>query len=229
MNYQRIYDSIIANAKALDRSKHTGYYELHHIVPRCLNGSDDSDNLVLLTPREHFICHYLLWKITPIRKLRDAILLFKGKDSMYYNSRLYEKARIFHIEEMRNNNPSLYLSDEAKASKSAKLKSYIKTEEHRKNISKSKKGSQPRLGATLEEKSKNKISQSLKSYFENNSVSEETREKLRIANTGRKLSDDVKAELSKKAKNRKKFKCEHCGREYDAGNLKQHHRRIGLI
>lgn len=40
------------------------YYERHHIVPSSLGGPDIDDNRVLLTAREHFICHYLLCKMT---------------------------------------------------------------------------------------------------------------------------------------------------------------------
>jgi len=40
-----------------------GYTEKHHIQPRSLGGSNDKDNLVDLTAREHFICHWLLTKI----------------------------------------------------------------------------------------------------------------------------------------------------------------------
>ena len=40
-----------------------GYTESHHIIPKSLNGTDDKNNLVDLTAREHFICHWLLTKI----------------------------------------------------------------------------------------------------------------------------------------------------------------------
>ena len=40
-----------------------GYAEKHHVVPQSLGGSNDKDNLVDLTAREHFICHWLLTKI----------------------------------------------------------------------------------------------------------------------------------------------------------------------
>jgi len=36
--------------------------ERHHIIPRSLNGSDDSGNILDLTAREHFIAHMILWK-----------------------------------------------------------------------------------------------------------------------------------------------------------------------
>ncbi len=62
MLYQKIYDQIIEKAKTRMISE---YSEKHHIVPRCLGGSDDKDNLVRLTFREHFLCHWMLCKIHP--------------------------------------------------------------------------------------------------------------------------------------------------------------------
>jgi hypothetical protein len=42
-----------------------GYMERHHVIPRCMGGSDEETNLVLLTPEEHLIAHLLLVKINP--------------------------------------------------------------------------------------------------------------------------------------------------------------------
>jgi len=53
-------------ANIVDRARGrtiNGYTEKHHIVPQSLGGSNDKDNLVDLTAREHFICHWLLTKI----------------------------------------------------------------------------------------------------------------------------------------------------------------------
>ncbi len=58
--YKNWYDSIIATAT--HRILIT-YTEKHHIIPRSLGGDDSSANLVDLTAREHFICHWLLTKI----------------------------------------------------------------------------------------------------------------------------------------------------------------------
>jgi hypothetical protein len=69
MNYQKTYESIIQNAKALNRIKvfkdnpNYVYYERHHIIPKCLNGTNKKENLVLLTAKEHFVCHKLLTHI----------------------------------------------------------------------------------------------------------------------------------------------------------------------
>ena len=37
-------------------------YEIHHIIPKSLGGSDEEDNLIKLTLREHFIVHKLLYE-----------------------------------------------------------------------------------------------------------------------------------------------------------------------
>lgn len=63
MNYKKIYDAIIFKALTENRFKSVdNYYESHHIVPRCMGGLDESDNLVLLTAKEHFVCHHLLFR-----------------------------------------------------------------------------------------------------------------------------------------------------------------------
>jgi len=105
--YTKLYYNIINNAKSNGRIKRRSthkqyvYYELHHIIPKSLNGGDDDDNLVLLTAREHFLCHYLLCKMLPKNsqewhKLVRAFTFMyssSAKQNRYINSRLYESAR----------------------------------------------------------------------------------------------------------------------------------------
>jgi hypothetical protein len=61
--YTSWYFSIIENSKRTSRSKKDGYHEKHHIIPKSCGGTDDGSNLVLLTSKEHFICHLLLPKM----------------------------------------------------------------------------------------------------------------------------------------------------------------------
>lgn len=78
MDYIRIYNQLIDKAQLeTTRSKKTGYYERHHITPKSLGGSDDADNLVLLTAQEHYIAHHLLCKAYP-----DNVLLMYAFDNM---------------------------------------------------------------------------------------------------------------------------------------------------
>lgn len=60
MNYQKIYNNLIDRAKKRDIE---GYFENHHIVPRCLGGTDFNENIVSLYPEEHYLAHLLLCKI----------------------------------------------------------------------------------------------------------------------------------------------------------------------
>lgn len=62
MDYPKIYNELITRAKSrmID-----GYIEVHHIIPKCMNGTDDKSNLVRLTPEEHYVAHQLLVKIYP--------------------------------------------------------------------------------------------------------------------------------------------------------------------
>ena len=62
MDYKRIYDSIIYRGQ---NRVLLGYKEQHHILPKCIGGTDDDINLVYLTPEEHYVCHQLLIKIHP--------------------------------------------------------------------------------------------------------------------------------------------------------------------
>ena len=47
MNYILIYDNLIKSRASLNRVKlNNGVLEKHHIIPRCLGGSNNKDNLV---------------------------------------------------------------------------------------------------------------------------------------------------------------------------------------
>jgi hypothetical protein len=69
MDAKKIYDAIIEKAKLENRKKGCGvYYEKHHILPKSIGGTNDAANLVLLTAKEHYICHRLLTLIYPNSK-----------------------------------------------------------------------------------------------------------------------------------------------------------------
>ena len=75
MNYEKNYYEYCEYVKTLNRKKEKRllkdgsinsnyvYYERHHIIPRCCGGTNEEDNLILLTAREHFLAHYLLTKL----------------------------------------------------------------------------------------------------------------------------------------------------------------------
>ena len=107
MNYKLIHDSIIDRAKSRVLPKEV-YTERHHIIPRCMGGSDDKSNLVDLTAKEHFIVHKLLVEMYPnIGKLINALWkMTTRKDSFGRNYKIgsseYERHRILFV----NNHPN---------------------------------------------------------------------------------------------------------------------------
>ncbi|MCS7316844.1 MAG: HNH endonuclease [Candidatus Dojkabacteria bacterium] len=104
MNYEKIYYSIINHRKANPVPKDQ-YKELHHILPRSLGGKNNKDNLVYLTPKEHFICHLLLTKMFNEQEKREKMIKAffamkhwkNGYQNRYtpksINSRIYEKLK----------------------------------------------------------------------------------------------------------------------------------------
>lgn len=70
-----------------------GVVEIHHILPRCLGGTDNLDNLISLTPREHYIAHVFLHKIYPNNaKITKALSAMKiGNGTSKYNRQLNSK------------------------------------------------------------------------------------------------------------------------------------------
>ena len=60
MNYEKLYQSIIAKARC---TVYNEACELHHILPKSLGGSDDAENLVRVPVRLHYVLHCLLYRI----------------------------------------------------------------------------------------------------------------------------------------------------------------------
>lgn len=91
--YTKIYYKIILRAMKENRSKNKEiYFEKHHIIPKCLGGTDDKENLILLTAREHFLCHLLLTKMNDDERLIFAFFMMKrGKNRI--TSPFFEKLK----------------------------------------------------------------------------------------------------------------------------------------
>jgi hypothetical protein len=112
MNYQKIYQNIISNAQTRLTDDNT-YYEIHHIVPKCMGGINEPVNLVKLTYREHFIVHWMLTRIYDGNKS----LLFAFKFMAFGNgfsksNRLIPSSRI--LEENKINLVNTFSTDEHK-------------------------------------------------------------------------------------------------------------------
>jgi hypothetical protein len=83
MNYQKHYNLLIERAKYRVLKSYT---EKHHIIPECIGGSNAKDNLVRLTPEEHYVAHQLLVKMYPdnAKLIFAAHMLNKGRNNKLY-------------------------------------------------------------------------------------------------------------------------------------------------
>ena len=88
MDYKKIYENLIDKAK--NRKELLEIRERHHIVPKSLGGSNKRDNIVLLSPREHFIAHLLLSRFGGY-KMKRALFLMSTRNG--YTSGKYAKLR----------------------------------------------------------------------------------------------------------------------------------------
>ena len=88
MDYQKYYDNLVNRAR--DRSV-LQYTEKHHIVPRCMGGTDSKENLVNLTPEEHFVAHQLLVKLFPNNQklIYAAAMMTRGHNGRRANNKLF--------------------------------------------------------------------------------------------------------------------------------------------
>lgn len=196
--YYKWYIQIVDRAKL--RPTNSGYYERHHIIPKSLGGTNKLNNLVDLTAREHFICHWLLTKCVTINveKMQYALWLMINSENEHQerykiNSKKYE---------ILKNNLSIVFSKQH----SGKPKS----EEHKRKISETRKRkiadgslivnenkekykiiSEKRKGTTLSSETKQKISESRKGQ----KLTIEQREHLSKLNTGAVWSEEKKNKL----------------------------------
>ena len=71
MNYKYHYDELIRKYGRTEKPDGI-YTEGHHVIPKSMGGSDENDNIVYLTAKEHYIAHFLLWKIYRNTKMTYA-------------------------------------------------------------------------------------------------------------------------------------------------------------
>lgn len=212
MDYKKTYDRLVCRAK---NRKLECYKEIHHIIPKCMGGTEDKNNLVELTAREHFICHWLLSRMYP----KDAKLSYsfwmmstsKRPNRYIPSSRVYEEAKqlqsLLRSEQLKGH----LVSEKTKEKISKANKGKKRTEEERKRISDSLKGKKGNWeGKTHSEKSKQKMRESKIG----NKASDETKKKMSESSKGLKRTEKQKEELSMAMRgiSKKKHECQFCKR-----------------
>ena len=190
MDYQKHYEKLIERAKFREIEC---YVERHHIIPRCLGGSDSKENIVRLTAEEHYVAHQLLHKMHPRNpKLLLAVkMMTVSGGEVIRNNKMFGWIRKKCVETMKI------------IGKPPSQKGIAKTAEHKRKIGDSQKGKI----ISEESKTKMKASHAGKKGTRNGAI----------------LSQETKNKLSDSIKSVKKIECESCRLLSSPGNYKRWH------
>lgn len=176
--YSKLYYRITSNAKNRITE---GYTEHHHIIPEALGGPTTDENMVHLTAREHFICHWLLIKMTEGEDRGKMLYALNGmKAENRYQERYHTKITARVYEKYRI--------------------------EHAQNHSKVMKGRPAHnKGRKMSEEQKQLLREKAKANHASGKIYSEESQKKRIAKVlGRKDSEEAKLKKSLALKGRKK-------------------------
>lgn len=198
-----------------------GYAEVHHIVPRSLGGSDDADNLIRLTARQHYVAHWMLARALGGSAARAFFMMSNFGKYGQVNSTTYAMARQEYAEQvsqqLKGKPSQCPFSEETKQKmREAKLGRKLTPEhiekvrqtrigkkmppEFGKKVSEAKRGrGNGRLGHAMFEQTKRRIGDSQRgslNHMAGRKHSPETREKMRVAHMKRKQDQQYLAWLA---------------------------------
>lgn len=225
--YTKWYYEIILNAQLQSRKKlsksnmNYEYYEIHHILPRIMfpeysNLTINKCNAVLLTPKEHFLVHLLLTKMT---KGYNQIQMCWAFNMMCLTRKnIRNRASVFYVKNKQN----LIKTTEQRLRTSGPNNGFYgktHTDEFKQYMSSIKRGKQlsddhkmklrlnaarPNLGKSLSDEVRKKLSDCAKErYSDKNNhpsfgkkMSDVTKEKIGNKNKGHKHTDEFKGQAS---------------------------------
>ena len=208
MKYKEFIDEIL-NTRGRFSIPKTEYKERHHIIPRCMGGNDENENLIDLYAREHFIAHKLLAEENPDNiKLVSAwsMMAFpKGstKRDFEITPEEYEELRIMQAKVMSKFAKELWEDPEYR-------KAHVVPEWRKEQYRQRMKGKKLGLGKThtMTDEAKKKLSEANKEAWRNKSEKEKDDFKKKISEAvkgekngmyGKHHTDEVKEAQSKRA------------------------------
>jgi hypothetical protein len=157
-----------------------GYSEVHHVVPVSMGGSNDKDNLVALTARQHYVAHWMLAKACGGSAARAFFMMSNFGKYGTVNSTTYDKARKEYAKQVslqmkEQPNVPEFTEEHREKLRQAKLGTKL-TDEHKAKVG------QAQIGRKLSEETKRKISEAKKGIATRGSGwshSEETKMKMK--------------------------------------------------
>lgn len=179
------------------------YTERHHIIPRCLGGTDDESNLVNLSAKQHFIAHLLLPKmVTGKRDCEKLLYALRAMANLRNSKQRYVVgAKTYAI--IRTHLASIGMSEEQRDKIRTSLTGRNLSLEHREKISLGLIGHQhsyetkakiafSNLGLKRSQETKDRISQSKSGT----ALSDSHKKKISLANTRGALPEEWKRNIA---------------------------------
>ena len=191
MTYKEFIDNILETRGRFNCGEE--YHECHHIVPKCMGGTNDEENLIDLFAREHFEAHRLLSLENPENdSLTYAWWMMAHTNNANQRdyeitAEEYEEARKHASETIRKMQTGRRQSDITIKKRINKIKGQTRSEESKQKMRKAQKGK------IVSEETKKKLSESCKGR----KVSDETKIKISEALKGRACSQKTREKLSK--------------------------------
>lgn len=210
MNYQLIYNNIVLRGQIREREVDV-YYEYHHIIPRCMNGNDEKLNLVYLTAREHFLCHWLLVRIYPEnKKLIFAFYAMCNIENRKTQKRYKPSSRIY--KEVKE---KLSLTDEHKKKIGDANSKKRRTEEQKEHLRKINTG---KIVLPHSQETRDKIGNGNRNKIR----SDEIKKQWSLSHQGKIRSSEASKACSESHKNKPKVYCLHCRQPFTNSSINNH-------
>jgi hypothetical protein len=224
------YDLLVIRAQQRGWTKKIApcYVERHHVIPKCIGGTNKISNIVCLTPEEHYVAHQLLYKIYKdteygVRLLFSANMMSGDKYNTRKNcNKSYGWIKRLCSEEISKMNKNKTISVAQRAAISESNRTRIISDETREKHADAMKGNtygcKPRSDETKHNISvgkKGKPSPLKGKPSGKKGISSNRKDYLH--------SLDTKDKIKNSCKNQERVECPHCGKIGTKGNMKRWH------
>lgn len=190
LTYKEFIQNII-NTRGQWNIPENEYFEVHHIIPRCLGGTGEirkkgkynkHSNLIYLYAHEHFIAHKLLAKENPDNihlTLAWSMMAFpKSKNQKFYRGLGITEGEYEELRKMQSKNISNFFKGSTPWNKGLTKK----TDERLRKVSENSKGRPSKLiGTKKSEETKKKMSEANKKRYKEHPETFKTGTKNKIA------------------------------------------------
>lgn len=135
------YNDLVENAR---KNPYDGYVERHHIIPRCLGGTNDVSNLVKLRGRDHFVAHQMLIEMFPVKSQEWVKMVYalhkmsfgRQKEKYDITPEEYEEIRIANSLALKGNpGGKCHLGKKYTPERLERAHKVLKSPEHRAKMS----------------------------------------------------------------------------------------------